>query len=572
MNSNQLSKSETNGERKPATIPLTLNASATAPDTLSETNPTFTNQNLSENGRNKSNDGYPSARENMHVAGLADVVLQEPTGLAPGFSPSTSSFVVGRFFQSGMSELFDLANFPTSDEKMKTKDALLRYFLHRSQLPQSSPENRIEKEMDILQRSEGGVEEPLPSRRFATSSNKHAIASARNNDFLKGPASKSFAELLEAIQLKKPPRSLYHGDAFRSGYSSISLDQVEAATRARHKSLISNHSHERPSRTVHSFSLQFNEVSIASIANWGKNKQHNSITVSEKSRAARRRYFTVDSKFRKCGICYRWGHYELECTSQTEDRSTVFGQEVTSIRSQPLDQQKKDVAIAWKQEYEAVVENCNGYFIEQQKQRPKKPAKRKMQNAKKRGSSFDKTFMDGIVIKATGPSKLHDLSPLQQGEVVAWMTDEKSMSDQKYVNAGVVVRTNINTGRVLLRFIDTIAPSPDSTCLVRNEGTSLWIALDALHRIEPDFDTARLGKKQRKKGSRKLKPARKAMTWKKTYRRKNQSKLNANGDGTMNPRITPRKRSDGTYVAPRGRRPEGFEWEENRGLWISSQL
>lgn len=103
--------------------------------------------------------------------------------------------------------------------------------------------------------------------------------------------------------------------------------------------------YNEPESSVDAFGLEYNECSIASIGRWAN---MSSVNGKKDSKTKQKQFtntvfHTVPVLFRKCHICQKYGHYEIECTSMTEDNAVDLAEraEEYSIRNELREKKKK---------------------------------------------------------------------------------------------------------------------------------------------------------------------------------------------------------------------------------------
>ena len=208
-------------------------------------------------------------------------------------------------------------------------------------------------------------------------------------------------------------------------------------------------------------------------------------------------------------------------------------------------------------ECDALIEECCGFTIEQRIEPLAEPQRshsiskeeQEEEESTKRKITKQRTVMDGLVIVASGDANRVQAISLKAGEFVVWFSDKEnnSTSKERDVNAGMVMQHSSSKHACLVKVIDTIPAAPtDRAELRRQKGQSVWVADECLCKVQP----RRLPASARKYGRR---------------------SLENNKDGTLDPRLPPRRRDDGTFVPPAGRKPKGYSWCQTRGLWVSTE-
>ena len=120
----------------------------------------------------------------------------------------------------------------------------------------------------------------------------------------------------------------------------MTLKQTEKETRQWHSRLRfrpggTKADNRDKNKSVRSFSLEYNECSVDALSNWVNkdNSIHKTPTEGDRPHAPRdRRCIAVDVKFRKCSICQRLGHYELQCPRITREHKRAYASEIEKFR------------------------------------------------------------------------------------------------------------------------------------------------------------------------------------------------------------------------------------------------
>ena len=303
---------------------------------------------------------------------------------------------------------------------------------------------------------------------------------------------------------------------------------------------------------------------------------------------------TVDVRYRMCGTCYLYGHYELECPSLPRDLTLRFAKDLqTAIRTQQgqelrkkqLQQQQStqqpdgdgaemldnDAEKHREIPYHVAVENCDGYLIEQRAE-----------------SELDVTEVDdGVVIQAAASAEAflgvgephgwngentplpHEQSQkLNRGDLVAWLLPPEpadtvngienlasggdTLTHLADVCVGVVKHESPRSPNQILVKVVHIIPREqiaDSSKLPRDVGppmdSCVWVERGAVHlvveptRVLQSRRTVLLGK--RKTG------------W---------------FDNKSRHHRAIKQRKDGTFARPAGRPPIGHRWDAATGSWV----
>jgi hypothetical protein len=136
--------------------------------------------------------------------------------------------------------------------------------------------------------------------------------------------------------------------------------------------------------TTELVSLQFNETSLSTIALWvaggpkrkcisatttnnnsiNNNNSHNHHSNTTTATTTLYRPI-VDTRFRMCGICHLFGHYEIECQQITPELTLQFGQAIANGAKQDKQLSETIKQDIFSKEYNVTIEICDGYLIEQ---------------------------------------------------------------------------------------------------------------------------------------------------------------------------------------------------------------
>lgn len=366
----------------------------------------------------------------------------------------------------------------------------------------------------------------------------------------------------------------------RPGFSARTLEQLQDATKHWYLQALRQQNPKSPPRALDEkstrmFTLYFNESSVQAVANWANNNRnsnnHNGLIP------------TVDTRYRLCGTCYLYGHYEMECPFLTREQALRFANDLKMIREreakvkQPpslatpmttasTENAEKEETMTKDDEiyYDVVTECCEGYLIEQRE-----------------NSEIDITVVDdGVFIQAAAsadaflgcgfrtsnenaPPQVH---ALRHGDFVAWHFPTEHTPDENpkastiannhpaEVCAGIVKDIDLTQNKVMVKVVKTISreQSTENSQFPRHAGPSVdslvWIPLDAVHFVVDSTSilhvagSTMLGKRKIDLFDQKSKPAARAI----------------------------RRRKDGTFVRPAGRTPAGHRWDASRGTWVSS--
>lgn len=397
----------------------------------------------------------------------------------------------------------------------------------------------------------------------------------------------------------------------RPGFAARTLEQLQDMTRhwyaqaflqhqnrcsssSRSPSAIGTSTEENSSSTTtRMFTMYFNESSVLAVAYWANYDKLRS-KLNDNTNMNGFLIPTVDVRYRLCGACYLYGHYELECPSLTHDMTLRFARDLqTTIRTQQGQERRKnqrqqqqstglrdggakemldsDADNHREIPYDVAVENCDGYLIEQRAE-----------------SELDVTEVDdGVVIQAAasaeaflGVNETHEWSgentappqeksqKLNRGDLVAWLLPSEpantaNVNENHVIDAeptdladvcvGVVEHESPQSSdKILIKVVDTITqePNADSSKFPRDVGppmdSCVWVEQGAVHlvvepaRLLQSRCSILLGKR-------------------KTGWFENQSR---------NPRRATKHRKDGTFARPAGRAPVGHRWDAAMGIWV----
>jgi hypothetical protein len=296
------------------------------------------------------------------------------------------------------------------------------------------------------------------------------------------------------------------------------------------------------SSRVRSYTLQCTECSATSIARWSAmhsgggaaqqqlSNSNNDSSKSGKAPAAKidssssssssfnqntnfyTRPFTptVDVRFRKCGLCRTWGHFEAECPLQTSHHRLRFARAIikgkraaaasslglsstTSLlsfeetaKSVPTTKNANmsiDLIVETENKVdeeqaigdEVFVEKCGGFLIEQRKEprvnddsaRVRNTTKKRKREEFIRRDQEDVTNVDGLLIKATSTRPIairNEAEPLMEGDLVTW-SDESSSTGNTKVLVGVIVSRQENGINAKVRCLCVIPHEPGVGCI-----------------------------------------------------------------------------------------------------------
>ena len=369
----------------------------------------------------------------------------------------------------------------------------------------------------------------------------------------------------------------------RQYFISKKLEELETETRAWHI----EYRPQCSAALVKSFSLQFNECSVAAISRWCNSSSRLAGTPPRRKKDF---HPTVDSKFRICSICRCWGHYEIECPQQQPEDTLRFAHEIEGSRNYENEamemgiRDKKKVSSAENQPTkDVIVEDCEGVLIEQRKELVKGPQLdstwRRRDRQVEEIKPFEETNLDGFVIKegraasSFVPSGAREQLALAKDDIVAWFeSDDNTEHKKRTAYAGVVLEFDPDGNKALVHCLQNIAPRVSASALLKNQnmkvvGSSRWIAAEMLYLVEePEGGPFLFGSRKRPQ-KRKYKGWKSKSTAGLSHSQRYKRAKKTNVDGTLEPKTKPRKQN-GTFARPRGRKPIGLEWDEARGVWV----
>jgi hypothetical protein len=349
------------------------------------------------------------------------------------------------------------------------------------------------------------------------------------------------------------------------------MAQLEKETRDWH---IARHVDRLRNAKVKSFSLKFNDISVAAICKWSAGGSNQIINQSDSEPKAICRP-SVDANFRYCSICECWGgHYEIECPKLDRLHTIRFAREIEATTT-TNDSEEEHVSVA-EEIHGVEIEECDGFLIEQRNVSYSDFRKScPIPIRRRRRSQPLRSAVDDFVITASRTaSGIHSSDPeIIVGDLVFWFPkiegpETTSVGKAKSLSAGTVIQLNRVSAEALVRFVLSIPPSP-TTKTVNDDttpaGSTCWIPLDQLTLVEGeqptevDFETE----------ARRRKAAVKSVVNKRWNQKRRAKRLNV--DGTFSPKNAPRLLKNGRYKPPRGRQPLGMDWDEKRGVWTKQR-
>jgi len=282
-------------------------------------------------------------------------------------------------------------------------------------------------------------------------------------------ATDTFQLLSELEQQATVENPFYSKNKQRQDFASRTVEELE-------ETIKSEHYGNQPG--VESLVLEFNECSSLLITKWvAKQVMPNSgVTASPQILPA-----AVNAKFRKCAICNKTGHYELECPKQQPQQTRrllglvdikpeakdAHRHEDRTIQNPPPPARRRANTKVDEDSDEVVLESCCGFMIEQQAYHPGEEMIQNTRNALKHSQdnsdpNVEVTDIDGFVIKATKEQRLQDAARpivLKEGDMVAWFP---SGEEDKFIHTGVALTAcqSDNVKEVSVRCVSVIPRGP----------------------------------------------------------------------------------------------------------------
>ena len=365
----------------------------------------------------------------------------------------------------------------------------------------------------------------------------------------------------------------------RPSYASRTFEKLEEDTMNWY---LSKRSHDRKQTKTSCFSLKFNECSIAAISKWSARGRRNQ--TSKKLSAPKTEFDCMisvpvtDIKFRQCGICKLWGHYEFECPNKTPKHDFDLAMDGIAVDRSKSECTKGANGKEVKQEdegepYKTVIEECEGFLIEQSWQ-----SRREYDEKRPRPCPRDKTVhyleksnFHGNIIKGgrnLASFNEKDAKFFFEGDMVAWscadirkehindcLANNLHEDGSNAVHVGIVLDFNKKIDEALVKHLRTILPSSDSvgpdgaTSRGENTGAPSWMPSAKLNLVDLAETPVSSCESSRKRG---LSSGGIPMSQK--YKLKHRM----NRDGTLDPVTKPRKLRNGTYAVPIGRHPSRY--------------
>jgi len=283
---------------------------------------------------------------------------------------------------------------------------------------------------------------------------------------------RNILKLLAGLEDQSTDESIFLAKR-RESVASISVEQLESTIKSQ---LYGNQ------LGVESLVLQFNECSASGISKW-VSKQLNPPSSSSATPSSNPPiyYAAVNAKFRKCAICSRTGHYELECPEQAPRQTKrLMGlialgprsdrQNREQLHEDPMVQNPKPLSRwtrpkAGEETDDVLVESSGGFLIEQRRERCVDEGLPNYANVTERrhpNPLAETTDVDGFVIQATKdkPSGGIGLVSVDVGDLVAWIPRESD----GVLYAGVALSSSLTDDKVLAiqaRCISVVSRGPN---------------------------------------------------------------------------------------------------------------
>jgi hypothetical protein len=350
------------------------------------------------------------------------------------------------------------------------------------------------------------------------------------------------------------------------------MAQLEKETRDWH---VARHADRLRNAKVKSFSLKFNDISVAAICKWSACGSSPIINQSDGETKESCRP-SVDANFRFCSMCDCWGgHYEIECPKLDREHTIRFAHEIDATTTVTTHNDSEEENISVVQEIHGVeIEECDGFLIEQRDvpYSDLRKSFRVPRRRRHRSQPLQSAVDDLLITASRTASGIHSSDPeIIVGDLVFWFPKTESLATMsggkgKYLSTGTVTQHNKVSNEALVQVIVSIPPSPSakaSNIETPPAGSSCWIPMDQLNLVEGD-EPAEDGNPNRRRKS-----AVKSVVNKKWNRKRRARRLNV--DGTFSPKSAPRLQKDGLFKPPRGRQPLGMDWDDTRGVWSHPQ-
>ena len=281
-------------------------------------------------------------------------------------------------------------------------------------------------------------------------------------------------------------------------YISRSLVEVENATKNWYLSEQNrNLSVSQPTETTDFFSLQFNETSLSTIALWvagGPKRKCGLNTTLYRP--------IVDTRFRVCCICHRFGHYEVECQRIRPEQTMKFSQWMTNGENgdEGTPSTTNDV---FQKKYDITVEMCDGYLIEQRSQeevqdvRFSKVGKPTAANMASEGFSGPNIIVHAATTCTSRQFEIDDIV-IQEGETLESLSQQPTsyngsalpspMLDNKQarINKGCLVTWSVNMDGTCTDFPGVLAVG--TVAEVDTDAGRVRVQVNFLQTIEPKIN------------------------------------------------------------------------------------
>lgn len=350
------------------------------------------------------------------------------------------------------------------------------------------------------------------------------------------------------------------------------MAQLEKETRDWH---VARHADRLRNAKVKSFSLKFNDISVAAICKWSAGGSNPIINQGDGEMKEICRP-SVDANFRFCSMCGCWGgHYEIECPMLDREHTIRFAHEIDATTTVTMHNDSEEENISVAEEIHGVdIEECDGFLIEQRdvSYSDFRKSCRVPRRRRHRWQPLQSAVDDLLITASRTASGIHSSdAEIIVGDLVFWFPKTEGLATMscrkgKTLITGTVIQHNKVSNEALVQVIVSIPPSPSakaSNIEAPPAGSSCWIPMDQLTLVEGDQPPEDANPVRRHKS------AAKATVNKKWNRKRRARRLNV--DGTFSPKSAPRLQKDGLYKPPRGRQPLGMDWDETRGVWSNPQ-
>jgi hypothetical protein len=322
-------------------------------------------------------------------------------------------------------------------------------------------------------------------------------------------------------------------------YISRTLQQLEDATKNWFTREIRTGSDSRPPRpkdAIDLFSLKYNESTVSTIATWvaGGSNRRRSTTKFHRP--------IVDTRFRSCSICDMYGHYEVECQSLTPDQMIKLSRILSGEASVTNEYSTMNIK---HHDFDVLIENCDGFFIEQQsndnykvdteKKFPKKILNGAAMPIRERqcvvkGREKNEMEIDGFHISEEPAVELSsnpetsflqipepEPAPILPGSLVTWFRKESTNSNRfvtESIVVGTVAKIDADGGRVLVEVLRVTCSESKSVENYRvatencsSLGARVWVCASLLFLVDEQNEVLYSKKKMSKASKKAEKPA-----------------------------------------------------------------